>query len=293
VASTVSTTHLSFGLVSAPVKLKKVADKRGVAFKMCSPDGKPVVQRYIVEETGEMFAPAECEKAVENGNGELTLIGKETVKAIDEAANAEVDGIQIEKFIPLAEVPFERAEAAYFIAADKKAGLAERKPLALLRDGLKAHGVAGIGKLVLRSKQRAFVVYEKDGGLLLNTLVFADDFAQVAEAGESLEAVPETDAKTLTLFGALIADLEGDVLDLNGYADDSFEPKSELVAKALAGEKIEVPEKALEIPATEDNIEALLLASIGGSPENEAASAMLGKEPKPKAKPKAKAKTAA
>ena len=281
-ASTVSTTHLSFGLVSAPVKLKKVADKKSVAFKMCSPSGEPVSQRYIVEETGEMFAPAELERGVENGNGELTLIGKETVKAIDEAANAEIDGIQIEYFVPLAEVPFVRAEAAYFIAADKKAGLAERKPLALLRDGLKAHGVAGIGKLVLRSKQRAFVVYEQDGGLLLNVLVFADDFAQVAEAGESLEAVPEADAKTLTLFGALIADMEGSVLDLNAYTDDSFEPKSELVAKALAGETIAAPVKADAPAAPDDNIEALLLASIAGSPEGEA---------KPKAK--AKKKTAA
>jgi DNA end-binding protein Ku len=274
VASTVKSTNLSFGLVSVNVALKKVADKRSVAFKMCSPDGQPVVQRYMVEETGELYAPAECEKAVENGDG-LTMIGKETVKAIDESVD--IEGLEVEKFIPLAEVPFERAEAAYFIAPEKKAGLAQRKPLALLRDGLRSHGVAGIGKLTLRTKQKAFVVYEKDGGLLVNTLVFADDFAQVAEAAESLESVPETDAKTLTLFGALVADMEGSVLDLNVYADTSVEPKSELVAKALAGEKIEVPEHVAAPDTSGDDLEAKLLASIGG-----------GEAPKPKAKSKKK-----
>jgi DNA end-binding protein Ku len=279
-ASTVSSTTLSFGLVSCPVALKKVTDKKTAGFKSCSPEGNPVRQMYRDEVTGELFEPSALEKAVEVGDG-LVMVGKETVKAIDESVK--IDGLSVEKFIPLAEVPFARAEAAYYIAPVKTAGLAERKPLALLRDGLKASGKAGIGKLTLRTKQRAFVVYERDGGLMVNTLVFADEFANAAEAAEVLEGAPPTDEKTLNLFETLLATMEGEASDLDVYVDESVELKSALVAKAAAGEKIDAPVAATETAAPADNIEDLLLASIGQT----------APEPKAKAKPKPKAKAAA
>jgi Ku protein len=260
-ASTVSSTTLSFGLVSCPVSLKKVADKKDVGFKLCTPDGEAVKQMYRAEESGELFEPAALEKGVE-ADGKITVVGKETIKNID--ASVAIDGLNIERFIPLADVPFERAEGAYYIAPTKAAGLAEKKPLALLRDGLKAHARAGVGKLTLRSKQRAFVVFEKDGGLLVNTLVFADAFEQAAEAGEVLADVPEADGKTLALFETLIASMEGEASDLDSYTDDSFEAKAELVAKAVAGEKIEVVAVAAA-PEPTDNIEELLLASVAAA----------------------------
>lgn len=266
-AATVSSTTLSFGLVSCPVSLKKVADKKEVGFKFCTPDGEGVTQMYRGNDSGELFMPADLEKGIENGNG-VTLIGKENISAID--ASCAIEGLVIESFIPLDEVPLARVEGAYFLSPAKKAGLAEKKPLALLRDGLKAHGRAGIGKLTLRKKQRAFVIYERDGGLILNTLVFAEDFAQIAEATDCLADVAEADENTVGLFGTLIASMEGTVADLDAYGDDSFERKAELVAKAAAGEKIEVP----AAPATAEstgNLGDLLLASIGEAAPKKAA----------------------
>ena len=276
-ASTVSSTTLSFGLVSCAVSLKKVTDKKTPGFKSCSPDGNAVRQMYRDEVTGELYEPAQLEKAVEVGDG-LVMVGKETVKAIDESCK--IEGIAVEKFIPLAEVPFARAEACYFIAPKKDSGVAEKKALGLLRDGLKASGKAGIGKLTLRTKQRAFVVYERDGGLMVNTLVFADEFANAAEAADSLEGAPATDAKTLNLFETLVATMEGDAEDLDVYEDESFELKTNLVAKAAAGEAIAAPVKGEAVAAPADNMEELLLASIGAT------------APEPKAKAKAKAKAA-
>lgn len=258
--STVSSTTLSFGLVSCPVSLKKATQKKEVSFKSCSPDGNAVKQVYRDEATGELLDKADLEKAVETDAG-LVMVGKDTVKAIDESCT--IDGLSVEKFIPLTEVPFERAEASYFIAPQKGAGAAESKALGLLRDGLKAHGTAGIGKLSLRTKQRAFVVYEREGGLIVNTLTFAGDYIG-HEASNVLEGVAPADEKTLGLFGTLIASMEGDAADLDSYEDESFEQKAALVEKALAGEKIEVPEK-VAVAAPADNIEELLLASVQAS----------------------------
>jgi DNA end-binding protein Ku len=280
-ASTVLTSTLQFGMVSAPCRLQKAADKRATALKMCSPAGNAVEQRYVDTETGEIFAPAECQKAAVAADGSLFLIDKETVKAIDESCK--IDSLTIDGFIPVDEIPLERSESCYFVAPPKGAAPAQVKPLALLAAGLKQTGKAGHGKLTLRTQQRAFVVYEKDGGLLLNTLAFADEFIAPAEAGEQLASVA-VDEKTVGLAATLIEALAAEPGALDAYTDEAKPKKSALIEAVLAGEQVTAPTAAAPVAKTDD-LEALLLASIGGSP---AAAA-----PKKKAAAKAASKAAA
>lgn len=281
-ASTVKSTTLSFGMVTVPVAVKKVTDKREVGFQLASPAGNAVAQTYVDKVTGEIVGPSsDCKRGIfddpKNGVG-FHEVPAEALKAIDEAGK--IDSIVIDHFVPVGEVPFERAEGAYFVAPNGKAAGAAAKPLALLRDGLAATGMAGVGKLTLRTTQRAFVVYAQDGGLLLNTLVFAEDFVSVAEAAESLAGV-EVDAKTLDLAKTLIQAQAAEVGVLDAYTDDRRPQREALVAAALAGEEIEAP-AAAEAPEPTVDLEAMLLASIGNT-------ATAKKAAKPKA---AKAKAA-
>lgn len=262
-ASTVSTTTLNFGMVSAACRLQKAATKKGVEFKMASPEGNPVEQKYVDTETGAIYAPAECGKAVVGPDGSYIAVSKDTVKAIDESCK--IDSLTIEGFMDLDDVPFERSEACYFVAPPKGATPVQVKPLALLAAGLAQTGKAGHGKLTLRTTQRSFVVYEKDGGLVINTLVFADEFIPAAEAAESLAGV-EVDEKTVGLAATLIEAQASDPGALDAYTDESKIKKAELVEAALAGETIVAP-TPVAAPQPQDDMEALLLASIGQAPK--------------------------
>lgn len=269
-ASTVKSTTLSFGMVSAPVAVKKIADKKEISFSLASPSGNGVKQVYMDTVTGEIVGDkTECLSGIyddpKNKVG-FHEIPKEARDAIDAAGL--IDGIVIDGYMPLSEVPFERVESAYFLAPGAKTGTVATKPLALLRDAMEQEGVAGYGKLTFTKKQRAFVVFAKDGGLFLNTLVFAEDFAQADEAADALAGV-ETDEKTLGLAKTLITAQAGSRADLDAYTDTTRGEKESLVEAALAGEKIEAPE-FVAAPAPVIDLEAALLASIGTAAEKKA-----------------------
>ena len=260
-ATTVLSSSLNFGMVSAPIRLQKAAAKKTTALVMCSPAGNSVAQRYVDTDTGEIFAPADCGKAAVAADGSLFPVDKDTVSAID--ASCKIDGLTIDGFIPAADIPFERAEGCYFIAPAKGASPAQVKPLALLAAGLKETAKAGYGKLTLRTQQRAFVIYAKDGGLILNTLAFADEFVAPAEAGDLLAAGGEVDAKMVGLAATLIETLAPeDGKTLNDYTDNAKPLKAELVDAVLAGQKVIAPAAAAAPADAGDNLQALLLASL-------------------------------
>lgn len=259
-AKTVSTTTLNFGLVSTEVKLKKVQEVLSTSFKLASPDGHPVKQMYVDEETGEFVGTrADCKSGLFTAEG-FREITAEAQKAIDE--ETKLESMTLDGFLALDEAPFERATAAYYLAPGGKGGAASVKPLALLRDGLKLRGVCGYGRVTITKKTYPFLVFEKDGGLFVNLLVYADEFEQAKEAAECL-AGTETDEKTLTLAGTLLDQIGGSRLGLDSLVDDRRDKREELVAKALAGEVIEVTEKDTAAPTNTVDLADLLAASIG------------------------------
>lgn len=269
-AKTISTTTLTFGLVSTEVKLKTIVQSSGTSFKTASPaivgdDGKivgghnPVKQMYLDEVTGEIIGTsADCVSGIFAPDG-FHEISSEARNAIDE--ETKLDSITLDGFIALDEAPFERATKAYFVAPGGKGGPASVKPLALLRDGLKDRGIAGYGKVTITTKTYPFLIFEKDGGLFVNLLVYANEFKQAAEASDVLAGV-ETDEKTLAMAGTLFDTIGGSRLALDSYVDDRSELREELVAKALAGETITVTPKADTAASNVVDLADLLAASV-------------------------------
>jgi len=262
-ATNVLNTTINFGMVSAPCRLQKASSKAAPGFVMCSPAGNPVKQHYVDLETGELFLPAECGKAAVADDKTLFPVDKDTVAAID--ASCKIDGLTIDGFIALDTVPFERSDNCYFLAPPNGAVPSQVQPLAILAASLKATGKAGHGKLTVRSIQRAFVVYEKDGALILNTLAFADDFRAPAEAAAPFADFDLSDKLLglgVTLIDALTPE---DGKRLDDYTDDAKPKKAALIEAVLAGEKIVAPAAAKPVEAA-DNLEALLLASLADAP---------------------------
>lgn len=262
--ATVSSTTLNVGLISALVSLRTAKESKAPEFKLASQNGEPVKQVYIVEETGEIVGTsAECARGIWDGDT-FRPVDKDTIKAIDESVK--IDGITVEGFVSADDVPWERGEATYYVAPDKKAGSAGAAALRLLKDGLRETGKVGIGKLSLRTKQRGFVLHEQEGALFVTTLAFADSFAQGVSEAQAVLAGDPTSEGNLKLFGTLVENLTVDIGKLDGYTDEATTLKAELVEAALAGKTIDMPAPAPEAAPALD-LSAALEASIAAAPK--------------------------
>lgn len=250
-------TTLDFGVISIPVALRKVGTRSDVKLDRASKDGNPIGRQEIDKVTGEVIDGDEVQHGIRDGE-DFRAISKEDLEAIE--AETKIERFEIEHFIPLSEVPFERATDAYYLAPQKDARIV--KPLKLLAEALRKTKRAGVIKLTLTKRQYAAVVYEKDGGLFVNLLSFAGDFREAREASESLAGAkvtkPELDL-AVQLVEAQAS--EADVLD--EIEDDLIPAKQALVDAVLSGKKLTKKAAAKKpVPTGDDLLAKQLQASI-------------------------------
>lgn len=257
-----------------PISLKKIGSKSDVTFDSASPGGNPLKEVKVDLVTGEVVPSGEVQKGTFRSKprksdkatwGDFAVVKPEDLDTIAEATA--LDTFVVEHFIALADVPMERVQDAYFIAP--ASGMSS-KPLVMLARALKRKKAAGVFKMVKTSRQHLAVVYEKDGGLIVNTLAYANDFAAVREAAEALAAQPVKIARgeqemAETLIGMLTS--PADVLD--SYEDDLVVLKADLIERAAQGKELPKRKARKQSAAAEDGLEARLretLAKTKASP---------------------------
>lgn len=169
----IQNTNLNIGLISTPVKIFAASTKeRDIGFNLCGPKGEVLEQVYRVKDV----EPIELVDRDNMGRSfEGRLVSQTELERIKEASLISEDGrdlkqIHVERFIPLDSVPFERATSFYFIGPDLKKGSAE--PLLLIIEAMKKKKAAAVAKVVLRDRQKCFVLFVKDDLLYAVALTF-------------------------------------------------------------------------------------------------------------------------
>ena len=102
--------------------------------------------------SGRVFERSELIHGVTDPNGNFREIPKDAIDAAVEAT--QLDAFEIDSFVPLKDVPFERALKSYFLAPQKgKGSTASAKSMALLHKALVKTKRAGVLKIVPKSRQ--------------------------------------------------------------------------------------------------------------------------------------------
>lgn len=259
----VVSTTLEVGAVIVPVGLNKVAERKEPTFGRATQNGNPVerVERDKVtheELDSETFPAVYGVWDDEKTKTGFHPIPQDLIDMIE--GETKLESFAVTDFIDYADVPWERAVGCYFLTAQKGVN---PKPLRLLYDALKTTGKAGVFKLVLRSRQQPAVVYAKNGGLFVNTMVWAEDFTpKAARAGEQIEAIA-SDPKMLAVAVSLIEALASGPEALDALTDDLRPKRDELIAEALAGKKPTAKKKApAKVAEGDDPLMAALKASV-------------------------------
>lgn len=202
-ASTVWKGHLSFGLVSFPVKLYSAARGESIHFnQLHKTDGSRVRQVLFCAAEDKPIPRDEIVKGYEYEKDRYVVIDDADIKKV---APPTAKMMEILEFVKAADVDPIYFETSYYMAPEE----AGEKPYALLFDALKKTGYAGIAKLAMHNREHIVVLRPGDKGVLLHTMYYTNEIRQVDEFRTDLTLVKEKElALAMSLVEALVADFE-------------------------------------------------------------------------------------
>lgn len=246
---------ISFGLVSIPVKLFNAVSRKSVSFnQLDSRTGSRVKQKLVSAADGEEVARDQILKGYAIGPEQYVTISEDELASIMPAAQRTID---LEEFVDLADIDPVYYDAAYYLVPDKAAV----KPYALLVDAMESAGKVGIARFVMRSKEYVAALRVRDGKLVLNTMVYADELNDVdelpeLEAAEKVELTERERAMAQSLVDSLTAAFEP-----AKYHDTYREQLLGIIERKAAGES----EVLVEATAPSETRVVDLLAALEAS----------------------------
>ena len=166
---------LWFGLLNIPVRLMAGERRVDLSFRMLdSRNNARVRYERVNEETGEEVPWKEIVKAFEYDKGAYVVIEEEDLAA---AAPDRKETIDIDTFVDVAAIEPEYFDKPYVLEPAAKA----EKGYVLLRDVLTRTGKAGIGRVVIRTREYLAAVLPRGDALVMMVLRFAQELVDPEE----------------------------------------------------------------------------------------------------------------
>ncbi len=202
-ASTVWKGHLTFGLVSIPVRLYSAARSESIRFnQLHKADGSRIKQMIYCAAEDKPIPRSEIVKGYEYEKDKYVIVEDEDVKKV---APATAKVMEILEFVKADEVDPIYLETSYYMAPDE----AGEKPYALLFDGLKRTGYVGIAQLAMHNREHIVILRPGANGVMMHTMYYNHEIRQVDEFRTDLSLVKDKERKLAeSLIEALAADFE-------------------------------------------------------------------------------------
>lgn len=251
-ATSLWTGSISFGLVAIPVRMYSASRSHEVSFnQLHRATGNRIRYRKVDEVTGEEVTQREIVKGYEVADGEYVTIDDSELAELRPTATKTLD---IEDFVDLAEIDPIYFEKTYFVVPDDN--LASRRAYGLLLDAMRERNRAGVGTVVIRSKQYLAAVRPLGDHLVVSTMKFADEVVDPAEVPELEVDLPEIDAKARAMATSLIDSLTT-TFEPTKFSDTYTDDLRALIDTKARGETVTPVERPVESPKVVDLMAAL------------------------------------
>ena len=266
---------ISFGLVNVPVKMYSAIHEQDLHFRQFQEGTESRVRnKRVSEKTGKEVPFEKIVKGYEVSKGHYVMVDPDELAAFDPEATRTID---IEDFVALEEIDPIYFERTYYLAPDDGEGA--QRAYVLLRDAMEDQDKAGIGKVVMRTKQYLAAVRVKDGALALSTMLFHDEVVSVSE----IKGVPTKRTKAqpqqVKMAAQIIESLTRN-WDPKRYEDTYRVRVLEYIERKAEGEEIVVEDKAEDEEKVVDlmaALEASLAAARKGGSKKKSRSSSSGR----------------
>lgn len=227
-ASTVWKGHLTFGLLSLPVKLYSAARSESISFnQLHKSDNSRVKQVLFCQAEDKPITRADIVKGYEYEKDKYVVIDDEDIKKV---APKTAKTMEIQEFVKSEEVDPIFFESSYYMAPDD----AGEKPYALLFAALKETGCVGVAKIAMHNREHIIILRPGPQGLMLHTMYYRHEIRQVDEFRTDLDLVKD---KELDLAKMLIASLQA-AFDPDKYKDNYRDNLLKMIETKVAGKEV-------------------------------------------------------
>lgn len=244
--------HLTFGLVSVPLKLYPAARSRRIEFHQIHKPCRTRLRRPLFCPTcNRLVERTEVVKGYEYEKGQYLLIGDEEIKKVAPETGG---SMEIGEFVALSEIDPLYFETSYLAVPDKSGAKAYR----LLVETLEKTGKAALAKVAMHQREYLVAIRARAHGLTLHTMYFSNEIREVAEYGHFEAEVKPQEIKLAT---ELVENLSTHFKP-ERYHDEYEARLQALVDAKLKGKKVPVAAERKLAPVV-DMMEALKRSLAG------------------------------
>ena len=167
--------HLTFGLVSFPVRLFTAARSESISFNQLHKEDNSRIKQVIYCQAEDKPIPRdEIVKGYEYEKGKYVVIEDEDIKKV---APKTAKVMEIQEFVKADDVDPVFLESSYYMAPDEGG----EKPYALLFEALKQTKYFGVAKVAMHNREHVVILRPGERGMVLHTMYYADEVRRSEE----------------------------------------------------------------------------------------------------------------
>ncbi len=195
--------HLTFGLVSLPVRLFSAARAESVSFNLLhKSDNSRIKQVTYCQAEDKPVPRSDLVKGYEYEKGHYVVIEDEDIKKV---APKTAKVMEILEFVETKDIDPVYLESSYYMAPEAGG----EKAYALLFSALQKSGYSGVAKIAMHNREHIVILRPGAKGILLHTMYFTNEVRQVDEFRTDLDLVKDKEmALAQHLIEALAAKFE-------------------------------------------------------------------------------------
>jgi DNA end-binding protein Ku len=245
-ASSVWKGHLTFGLVSFPIRLFSAARSESVSFNLLHKEDHSRIRQVIYCQAEDKPVPrSELVKGYEYEKDQYVEIDDEDIKKV---APKTARVMEILEFVKSADVDPIYLESSYYVAPDEGG----EKPYALLFQALRESQYYALAKIAMHNREHIIILRPGAKGILSHTMYYADEIRHVEEFRTDTSLVKE---KELAMAKMLISSLEAE-FEPQKYRDTYRDNLQQMIEAKIEGRKV-VATPTAHIAPVIDIMEAL------------------------------------
>jgi DNA end-binding protein Ku len=268
--------YLKLSLVSCPIALyAATSSSERVSFRQINrKTGNRLRQQLIDDVTREPVEAGEKGRGYEVAKNQYILIEDDEIDAVAVESN---HTIEIDSFVPRAEMDERYLDSPYYLVPDDRVG---QEAFAVIRDAMRGKDMVALGRVVLAKRERVIMLQPWDKGLMGTTLRYA---YEVRDTSDLFSGITDMKiAKDMLALAEHILETKAGEFDPENFHDRYEDAVVEMLRRKQAGMPA-VTEKAAP-PAT--NVVSLMdaLKKSLAAEDTKAPAAAAGKAKKPRKK---------
>src|SRR6516225_7659168 len=161
--------HLTFGMVSFPIRLFSAARSETISFNLLHKDDHSRIRQVTYCALEDKPIPrTETVKGYEYEKDHYVVIDDEDIKKV---APKTAKVMEIQEFVKADDVDPVYLESSYYMAPDEGG----EKPYALLFEALKETKYYAVAKIAMHNREHIVIVQPGERGMVLHTMYYADE----------------------------------------------------------------------------------------------------------------------